>query len=521
MPVDSNEFFHEITLRICGFLEIEKGLGACFEYLSQYMPATRLYLERYDHDLHAMHIVARASKEKYERMNVPILLDENAKEKMEFMKKVWEEGNLPPVIVINDCESEPVSNSLLKSLNEPPSSALSLPLVLEDKVAGTLVLLADGKNRFNDEHVKLYSLLKEPFFVAMSNVVKHQEVLELKELLADDNKYLHSELRKKTGEDIIGANFGLQDAMNKAMQVSSLNSPVLLLGETGVGKDVIAHFIHESSPHSKGAFISVNCGAIPETLIDSELFGHEKGAFTGALSQKRGRFERADKGTIFLDEIGELPLQAQVRLLQVLQNKEIERVGGVKTIPLDVRVIAATNRDLEKMVHEGEFREDLWFRLNVFPINIPPLRDRKQDILALLQHFINLKTRELNLPNIPGITQDSVEYLMQYDWPGNVRELGNIVERAMILNPEGPLQFSRLLPVEGTTYQNQSANVSSRHLDWVITNHIQCVVSETQGKIHGPGGAAEILGINPSSLRNKMNKYGIKYGRAFGDSKLP
>jgi transcriptional regulator with GAF, ATPase, and Fis domain len=188
----------------------------------------------------------------------------------------------------------------------------------------------------------------------------------------------------------------------------------------------------------------VNCGAIPDTLIDSELFGHEKGAFTGAMSQKRGRFERADKGTIFLDEIAELPLLSQVRLLHVLQNKTIERVGGTKPLNLDIRVIAATNQDLKARVKTDQFREDLWFRLNVFPITIPPLRDRKSDIPALLQHFLSLKSRQLKLPAIPLISPGAVDTLMDYHWPGNVRELENIVERTLILDRKGPLHFDHL-----------------------------------------------------------------------------
>ncbi len=223
--------------------------------------------------------------------------------------------------------------------------------------------------------------------------------------------------------------------MHKVRQVATINSPVLLLGETGVGKDVIANAIHYSSTRSGNPIITVNCGAIPESLIDSELFGHEKGAFTGAISQRRGRFERADSGTIFLDEIGELPLQVQVKLLRVLQNREFERVGGTETIRPDIRIIAATNRNLEQMVNEKKFREDLWFRLNVFPIYVPPLRARKEDIPELAHHFVEIKSVELKLPAFPKISSKAMGLLTSYDWPGNVRELQNVVERELILNP--------------------------------------------------------------------------------------
>jgi transcriptional regulator with GAF, ATPase, and Fis domain len=377
---------------------------------------------------------------------------------------------------------------------------------------GNLVLISEGEEQYIQQHADLLSLLSEPLAIAMSNTLEHREVLRLKNLLADDNQYLHGELRRISGEKIIGANFGLREVMYKVQQVSTLSSPVLLLGETGVGKDVIANAIHYSSLRHSGPFVSVNCGAIPETLIDSELFGHEKGAFTGALAEKRGRFERADKGTIFLDEIGELPLQAQVRFLNVLQSNEIERVGGIRPIPLDIRIIAATNRNLEEMVKNHHFREDLWFRLNVFPIWIPPLRDRRSDIPALLQHFVDLKSRELKLPAIPSVTPGSVESLMAYHWPGNVRELQNLVERALILNPTGPITFEHLGPpmAEGNPLQRESSeNVAT--LNEVASQHIREVLQQTGGKVHGKGGAAELLGVNASTLRNRMNKLGIRY----------
>ena len=300
--------------------------------------------------------------------------------------------------------------------------------------------------------------------------------------------------------------------MRKLRQVSLSDSPVLLMGETGSGKDVLATFVHDSSSRADGPFISVNCGAIPDSLIDSELFGHEKGAFTGALSQKRGRFERANNGTIFLDEIGELPLQAQARLLRVLQNKEIERVGGVDTISLNIRVIAATNRKLEEMVNNGEFREDLWFRLNVFPIMVPPLRERRVDIPALIQHFIDLKSKELKLSTIPTLAPGAIDALMDYHWPGNIRELQNIIERALIISPTGPLSFEHLsnygpdplLPPE-------SHKEKPFTLNEVISQHIRQVLARAKGKINGPDGAAALLAVNPSTLRNRMIKLGIKY----------
>jgi PAS domain S-box-containing protein len=334
----------------------------------------------------------------------------------------------------------------------------------------------------------------------------------------DDNRYLQRELYKITGDIIIGSNYGLKEVMQKAQIAANVDSPVLLLGETGVGKDVIANAIHYTSGRKDGPFVKINCGAIPESLIDSELFGHEKGAFTGAINQKRGCFERAMKGTLFLDEIGELPLQAQVRFLRVLQDKVIERVGGSQSIKLDIRIIAATNKDLQQMVTQHEFREDLWFRLNVFPIEIPPLRDRKIDIPALIDYLVEKKAEELKLQDIPEVLPETVEMLQEYNWPGNVRELQNLVERELILHPKGPLHFSMLNHSEDAKKSQYKTDtemqLKSTGLDDVVAGHIEKVLALTGGRIHGEGGAAELLGINASTLRNRMNKLGIQYKKS-------
>jgi len=347
--------------------------------------------------------------------------------------------------------------------------------------------------------------------------LRHQEVSRLKDMLADDNRYLFSELRLVSGDEIIGSDFGLRSVMEMVKQVAPIDSPVLLLGETGVGKEVIANAIHYSSHRKDGPFIKVNCGAIPETLLDSELFGHEKGAFTGAVGQRRGRFERANKGTIFLDEIGELPPQAQVRLLRVLQTKEIERVGGTTSIPVDVRILSASNRNLQEMIASGRFREDLWFRLNVFPITIPPLRQRREDIPALVHYFIDRKCKELKLTDRPVLGHGAIDRLVAYDWPGNVRELENMIERALIQHQGGALSFETLLPVshsgDRTPIQDSGRNRDLPPLDEMTVQHIRQALEMAGGKINGPGGAAQILGLHPNTLRNRMNRLGIPYGR--------
>jgi hydrogenase-4 transcriptional activator len=375
------------------------------------------------------------------------------------------------------------------------------------------------ENRLYREHLEeLVRERTEELRKALDELkLRHQEVSRLKDMLADDNRYLFSELRSVSGDEIIGSDFGLRPVMEMVRQVAPLDSPVLLLGETGTGKEVIANAIHYSSPRKAGPFIKVNCGAIPETLLDSELFGHEKGAFTGAVSQKRGRFERAIKGTIFLDEIGELPAHAQVGLLRVLQSKEIERVGGTTSIRVDVRIISATNRNLQELISSGRFREDLWFRLNVFPITIPPLRQRKEDIRALVHHFIERKTREMNLKERPVLGHGAIDRLVAYDWPGNVRELENLIERALIQHRGGALSFETLLPVsrpgDRTPIQDSGRNQDLPPLDEMTVQHIRQALEMAGGKINGPRGAAQILGLHPNTLRNRMNKLGIPYGR--------
>ena len=506
--MEDKEFFREATLKICGNLEIEEALHSLLLFLTETMPTTKIFLQKYDQGYGGMRSIAYANLKECGKLDLVTPLSKEARDP----------ARLPPIeqeaYLFEDPTAFPIGSEMLKFHNLQVSSLIVMVLRTKEIMLGSIVLGSESEEKFNNEHLNLILLLREPLIIAMSNTLKHREVLKLKDLLADDNRYLHGELHRLSGDEIIGANFGLKDVMHNVHQVATLDSPVLLLGETGVGKDVVANAIHYSSSRSNGPFVSVNCGAIPETLIDSELFGHEKGAFTGALSQKRGRFERANSGTIFLDEIGELPLQAQVRLLKVLQDKEIERVGGEKTIKLDIRIIAATNRNLEEMVENNQFREDLWFRLNVFPIWIPPLRDRRSDIPALLQHFISQKARELKLSTIPIISPGCIEPLMEYNWPGNVRELQNVVERALILNPSGPLTFNEMNIVPKKEIKDlNKIGAESDNLDKITIQHIKKVLIKTNGKIHGPGGAAELLGINPNTLRNRMNKLGIEYGK--------
>jgi len=506
MTIDENDFFRGATMRICSSLDLEIAMWRAMQFLKDFIPADEMYLHLYDKGLGAMRTIAGATVSEGRKMDRITPLPQEVRARVE---------EFTGTSVINQPELEAGFQFMLGYYGRPDTSALVQLLEVEGQKLGALVLLAQGRDKFSKTHARLFSVIKEPFAIALSNTLKHQEVLRLRDVLADDNRYLHRELLHLSGDEIVGDEFGLKKVMNMVRQVAPLISPVLLLGETGVGKDVIANAIHYSSPRKDGPFVKVNCGAIPETLLDSELFGHEKGAFTGALSQKRGRFERADRGTIFLDEIGELPPQAQIRMLRVLQYKELERVGGTHPVSVDIRLIAATNRNLEEMVKEKQFREDLWFRINVFPIRIPSLRERREDIPALVHHFAERKSRELKLPNSPALAKGAIDRLTSYDWPGNVRELENLVERALILSQGAPLTFDDLAgrKEEGRPSVPDAAAENALDLDAVISNHIRRVLEVSNGRVHGKGGAAEFLGMNPSTLRYRMNHLGIPYGR--------
>nr|NJM03430.1 sigma 54-interacting transcriptional regulator [Desulfobacula sp.] len=319
------------------------------------------------------------------------------------------------------------------------------------------------------------------------------------------------------GTRVIGAEKGLARVMEQVELVAGMETPVLLMGETGVGKGLIASVIHNSSARKNGSFVNVNCGAIPETLVDSELFGHERGSFTGAVIRKQGRFERANRGTIFLDEIGELSLSVQVRLLHVLQSHKIERLGGTGVLSLDIRVISATHRNLDAMVSAGTFRKDLWFRLNVFPIHIPPLRQRKSDIPDLAGYFIRKKACQLNLPKPSEIGEKGIRQLNDYHWPGNIREFENIIERAMICcGNRQPLDFSGLIPGNGMIVHpvcDANGPDSFLSLEQATRLHIRRAMVTAKGKINGPGGAAQLLNIHPNTLRKRMDRLGIRYGK--------
>ncbi|MEH0018250.1 MAG: sigma 54-interacting transcriptional regulator [Desulfobacter sp.] len=506
--IDTDKFFRQATLRICSSLDIEKSLDALGSYLKEFMPADALCLCFYEPEKKTGHALAGWGMATLHPKSRMVGFPESlVNDFFQELKRGYR------IEIINDIDAYTGFFQTLYNLawQENDVSLLLMDLELDDENLGCLLISAEKKNRFREEHLELIRQIHEPIAMAMANGLKHQALVRQQQRLKDENRFLNNELKQG---GIIGAGKGLSQVMGLVQKVAPTQSPVLLTGETGVGKEILAEAIHSGSPLSDKPFIRVNCGAIPDGLIDSELFGHEKGAFTGADKKYLGRFERAHQGTLFLDEIGELPLQAQVRLLRVLQNKEIERVGGSRPIPVNVRVISATNKDLGAMAEDGCFRKDLLFRLDVFPIHIPPLRDRKEDIPDLADFFIDKLSREMGL-NRPGkLNFPALDRLLSYEWPGNVRELQNIVERELIIRSSSPLAFDGLGLGRGAVVPGSRVpGKGIRPLEETLVRAIRDALSACGGKVDGQGGAAELLGLNPSTLRSKMRKLNIAFGR--------
>ncbi len=383
-----------------------------------------------------------------------------------------------------------------------------LPLTTARRRLGALVFTCKQPSAYDAVDVGFLQLVAKQVAVAVENALAFQEIQALKDQLAQDKVYLEEEVRTDHNfGEIVGESHALRRVLRQVETVASTDSTVLIGGETGTGKELVARALHDLSPRRDRTLIRLNCSAIPTGLLESELFGHEKGAFTGAISQKIGRFELAHRGTLFLDEVGDIPLELQPKLLRVLQEQEFERLGGTKTIKVDVRLVAATHRDLAKMVADGCFREDLYYRLNVFPVVLPPLRERPDDIPRLVRHFIQQFARRMGrrIETIPSAVMDA---LLRYSWPGNVRELQNVIERAVILSPGPSLQVP-LSDLQPTAAQAPAPVTALVTLADAEREHILGALRETGWVVGGPKGAATRLGMKRSTLQKKMQKLSI------------
>lgn len=416
-----------------------------------------------------------------------------------------------PIMIRN---GEGASATLLAISNEIAAirDKAELPVVISDVLKRYIHFNED----IAEADMRLLQTQGSQIAIAIANIIANekiasqlQEINRYKEQLEGEKSYLQEVVSNGyTYSDIIGAGAEMQKVFHQLSQVSFANSTVLILGETGTGKELVARAIHNSSPRKDRLMVKVNCAAMPASLIESELFGHEKGSFTGATERRIGKFELANNGTLFLDEIGEMPPDLQVKLLRALQEKEIERIGGKTTIRVNVRIIAATNRDLQKEVAEGRFRNDLFYRLNVFPITLPPLRNRKEDIPMLVSYFMHKYTKNTGR-QIKGISARAMNELVAYHWPGNVRELEHLIERCVLISPGSTIKEVHL-PI-----RNREELKPAPEEEYIKTHeenerdHIIRVLNKCNGKVFGPGGAAETLGLHVSTLNSKMKKLGI------------
>ena len=431
-------------------------------------------------------------------------------------------------LVRSDLEKEQQYPNERRLAAEGIQSMCVVPLALQGKCIGLLSVVSQQWDRYSDEDAGFLQEVANQVALAVQNMQSYQEIDSLKTRLEKENVYLREELTAEHNfEEIVGNSPALLKVLNAAEQVAPTDSTVLIYGETGTGKELVARAIHSRSSRNGRALVSVNCSAISAGLVESELFGHMKGAFTGALERRIGRFELANGGTIFLDEIGELCLETQVKLLRVLQEHEFEPVGSSHPLRVDVRVIAATNRNLHEAVQAGRFRSDLFYRLNVFPIELPPLRERRADIPQLVAFCLSQFSKRLG-KKIDGVSRESMENLVNYPWPGNIRELQNVIERAIIVSADPTLRLDRdLMPVaaaakgmeapEADSPEDRQADLKSPKplltLDEVERNHISAALQHAGGVVDGPKGAAKILNLHPNTLRHRMDKLGIKRSR--------
>jgi formate hydrogenlyase transcriptional activator len=439
----------------------------------------------------------------------------------------WVFEHLRP-LVRSDLEKEQQYSNERRLALEGIKSMCVVPLALNGKCIGLLSVVSQQRDRYSDDDAVFLQEVANQVALAVQNMQSYQEIASLKARLEKENVYLREELRAEHNfDEIVGNSPALLKALHAVEQVAPTDSTVLIYGETGTGKELVARAIHGRSSRNGRALVSVNCSAISAGLVESELFGHMKGAFTGALERRIGRFELANGGTIFLDEIGELSLETQVKLLRVLQEHEFEPVGSSRPMHVDVRVIAATNRKLRDAVEAGSFRSDLFYRLNVFPLELPALRERISDIPQLVAFSVSRFSKRFG-KKIDGVSRESMDNLVNYPWPGNIRELQNVIERAIIVSADPILRLDRdLMPVaaaakgieahQADAQDDRRANLESREplltLDEVERNHILAALQHTGGVVDGPKGAARILNLHPNTLRHRMDKLAIKGSR--------
>ncbi len=537
---NTREQLLEIWREACRHIDISESSGTIAAMLAQRMPLSLLLVLRLQADRKSLETVAIGSKLRFDSLTMTSApLAPNQWKRLIAWARAgmvarFHRGGLAEA---SRGRSEANDGLFMETIPASVTGDMLIgPLENTEGPAGLIVLVANPNSDFETSHLDFAQQLLEPFSAALENDRRLHELNALREAAEADRRSLLSRLgRQEVNEEVVGAQTGLKHVIDRVELVAKSDVPVLILGETGTGKEVVSRAIHTRSKRGNGPFIRVNCGAIPAELIDSQLFGHEKGSFTGAAEQHQGWFERADGGTLFLDEIGELPLAAQVRLLRVLQDHQVERVGGRQPIHVDVRIVAATHRDLATMVKQRSFREDLWYRINVFPILLPRLRERIEDIPALVRHFSQRAAVRFGLPPVEASPAD-LRLLASYPWPGNIRELGAVIDRAAILGNGKTLEvatslgLSQPMPVvessdEPTFYEvipelpavrpraveSENSAKGIVTLDAAMREHIERALVASGGQIEGRSGTAALLGINPHTLRARMRKLKIDW----------
>ena len=518
--------YYSLLLRVwreaCRHIDIAESTATIFPLLAQELPLKQIIIRRLDLERSRLETVANHVTHK-QTAKVPAFADLTPEE----LSLLIEWGARKKNVRGNDASAAALFRIAAARLAN--SSSLMGPLWGADRLEGIVVFRLSRNQAVDSLYDRLAEALLDPFAAALEIDRRLHEIETLREKAEADKRTLLTKLgRRDLATPIVGADAGLKQVMDRVETIGRSDVAVLLLGETGSGKEVVARAIHDRSARREGPFIRVNCGAIPTELIDSQLFGHERGSFTGAIETHQGWFERAEHGTLFLDEIGELPLAAQVRLLCVLQDGFIERVGGKHLIHVDVRIVAATHRDIPKMVQDNLFRQDLWYRIAVFPITIPPLRERPEDIPPLACHFAEKAATRFGLSLVMP-TPDDLRLLATYSWPGNVRELAAVIDRAALLGNGRRLEIAKSLggnlaldivstetgelAPNGVPVPNleSSPSVSSLSLDEAMRQHIERTLRACHGRVEGPFGAAKRLQMNPHTLRSKMRKLGIEW----------
>lgn len=542
------QFFQQAMLGLLGSKDISHGLVNLFSVLHEEFGLDGLTFDRYDPVAKQLRVHYVVTHQGFFESDLSISLSKGE-------EAIMRRNEAELLLHLSDSNwalplTQRHSRALIPYIPLRERAYMVGVLQVEGLVIGHLCCLGQVVGAFTNRHARLLTMLLPACALAISNMLNMQTMFRQNAFMQSEQGRLRRELGVLANDDMVGAQGGLRHVVNDVRKLANLDVPVLILGETGTGKELVADAIQKHSSRHGKPYVKINCGALTDTLLDNELFGHEKGAFTGATSSHQGRFEQADGGTLLLDEVGELSALAQVRLLRVLQNGTFERIGGRRPVNVNVRIIAATNRDLQAMCRQGLFREDLYHRLNVFPLHLPPLRERREDIPLLLRHLGERAAVKLGLPQ-PAICMEHLDRLMSYTWPGNVRELQNLVERSLILSNGESIDLGPLVPASPeepalpeadglTLHPSLETLLEAKFTEWQrrlvpahdeagsppperaglapkpfaptregMADSIRKVLVQCNGKIYGPGGAAERLGVNHNTLRSRMRRLGI------------